>query len=260
MLDDSAADTFCENRHHFTRAEAYAAHDMKGPTSDGGLLEASYLVEATQAEVNKTAKDVRVGEIKGGRGYSKVRLLFTLTHKYGYSMEEAEEAIKYVTRLGLTGNPKIEADMKNKFGTLPPFTAKVRAAQRIKAAQMITAEMLMARTTAVSKIAEQGRKQIVQELRLRGYEAHTNQNKAMFTIVFVKPAEEDVPEHSFQLVGWHGSGPFAGGEKAILEFYDDEKSKTQPVVTIGVINEENINPAKQKEVVQHIMDYVKHRS
>lgn len=141
--------------------------------------------------------------------------------------------------------------MKPEFGQMPPFTAKVNAAARLK---------IMARTTAVSRIAEQGIRQIVQEFNKRGYEADTTQNKAFYTTVFTHPETEDHPEHTFQMVGWHGTGRFAGGERAILEFYDDEHSRDKPVVTIGVINEENVNPAKQQEVVQHIMDYVKHHS
>jgi len=147
----------------------------------------------------------------------------------------------------------IESDLKAEHGQMPPFTA---ALKRLTAAEEIkTAVRLMARTTQVSKIATEGKKKIELELHRLGYTATTTQNKAFYTTEF---HPEDGEGRTFQMVGWHGTGRYIGGEKAILEFYDDEKSKVHPVVSIGVINEENINPAKQLEVIQHIIDYVKH--
>lgn len=143
-----------------------------------------------------------------------------------------------------------EADLRDTHSQLPPFTAS----RRLRAATALTAEMLMARTTQVSRIADRGMRDIVQTMIRLGYEAQTTQNKAFYTTTFVHEGE---PEHVFEMVGWHGTGKFAGGEKTILEFYDDERSTQKPVVTIGIINEDNINPKRQQEVVQDILEYVK---
>ncbi len=117
---------------------------------------------------------------------------------------------------------------------------------------------LIARQTPVSKVADQGMKVINQELLRRGYEPHQVKNKAFFTTTYnpIADGTEDLPV--LQLVGWHGTGMFQGGERAILEFYDESKSRTKPVVSIGLLNEDNINQGKQLEVINHIMDYIKH--
>ena len=152
--------------------------------------------------------------------------------------------------------------MKAEFGQLPPFTATpIKAAARLRvfaAAEVDAATKLMARATQVSRVAEKGMREIVQQMIKLGYTADTKQNKAFYTTVFTKEPEneEEQEPHVFQMVGWHGTGRY-GAEKTILEFYDDEKDPKKPVVTIGVLNEENINPAKQLEVVTHIMDYLK---
>lgn len=66
-------------------------------------------LNAAQDQASEQAKKTRILEIVRKYGYSKPRLKMTLTHKYGYSAEEADAAIKYVERLGLTGTPKVEA-------------------------------------------------------------------------------------------------------------------------------------------------------
>lgn len=147
-----------------------------------------------------------------------------------------------------------QADMKPSFGQMP---LRLEASMRLKAFEVEAATRLMARATQVSKVAEQGTRDIVQEFIRLGYIADTQISKAFYTTTFTNEDTEDKPEHVFQMVGWHGTGRY-GTEKTILEFYDEDKSKTKPVVTIGVINDENINPAKQLEVVDHILDYVKH--
>lgn len=245
------------------------------------LLDEPVVTVGSQAEANERAKQVRMLELKRRHGYSNGRMMLTLTHKYGFSQDEAKEAIKYITRLGLTGaiNPhSLEADMKPSGLSPAMFTpgTQLKAAQRLLASQgKFTARTLeaaasgtlgveiqaaleiMARATAVSRVAEQGMKTVRDLLISKGYDIHTTQNKAFYTTQFTR-LDEEGRAHSFQMMGWHGTGRFAGGEKTILEFYDDDKSKDKPVVSIGNISADNVNPAKQTEVVQHIVDYIKH--
>lgn len=207
------------------------------------------LTEASTPErsVNEQAELIRRLEIKRDQGFSRGRMILTLSHKYGYSEEEAASAIAYLKSQGLTD--KIEtADLKSGFGQMPPFIASERE-------ELMAALKVMARPTQVSKIAETGKKKIEMEMHHLGYTSTTTQNKAFYTTDFY-PEKGDV-DHSFHMLGWHGTGRYVGGEKTILEFYDDQHSKTKPVVSIGVINEDNVNPAKQLEVVQHILDYLK---
>jgi hypothetical protein len=209
-----------------------------------------------QSRANQKAKDIRMLELKRGHGYSRGRMSMMLTHKYGYSEEETAAAIQYITRLGLTGNPKVEADLKQSGVGVTYLHSSLNQLAQLAAFldALKTATRLMARATPMSKIAERGMHDIVQYLMRDGYVPQTSQNKAFFTTVFYS---KDAEEPRFELVGWHGTGRFEGGEKAILEFYDDEKSQSRPVISIGAINDDNLTPAKQQEVIQHIMEYVK---
>jgi hypothetical protein len=56
-------------------------------------------------------------------------------------------------------------------------------------------------------------------------------------------------------MGWHGTGKFAGGEKAILEFYDSRKGD-RPVVSIGILNDQNITPENEQKVIDKIVQYI----
>lgn len=142
--------------------------------------------------------------------------------------------------------------MRSGFGQMPPFTA-VKAAHRLKAAEahqdLITAVKLMARSTPVTKVAIEGQKHIRQALVERGYAVRTTNTRAFYDMEFRKD------DHVFHLVGWHGTGIY-GPEKSVLEFIDEEVSKTKPVVTIGVINEENVTPANQERTINHILEYI----
>lgn len=196
-----------------------------------------------------------------GNGFSGGRMMMTLTYKYGYSEQEAAEAIKQLKAEGLT---QVKADRKAGYGQIP--VSALRSLARLTATEAISATdqeidaalKLMAKTTRITRIAEDGLKKITQELEKRGYAAHTTQNRAFYTTEFTNEDQDDADPHCFQMLGWHGTGRFAGGEKTILEFYDENHSTKRPVVSIGVLNEENINPEKQLEVVNHILDYVKH--
>lgn len=158
---------------------------------------------------------------------------------------------------------RVKADMKPSglqpaMFTPGSFTARTleAAAMKIMSNEVQAAIKLMARATQVSRIADKGMREIVQRMLELGYKAETIQNKAFYTTTFTKENEEG-DEHTFHMLGWHGTGRYVGGEKTILEFYDDEKSKTKPVVSIGAITDQNINVPKQQEVIQHIMEYVK---
>lgn len=265
-------------------------------------------IAAGQAEANEQAKKIRTLEITRNYGYSKPRLLLTLTHKYGYSPAEAEEAVKHLVRLGLAGNvslalnpqtqmkqpmggavdypedqvpneyddrnndvteshgtsrvptsyrTEVEGDLRPSNPSMPQFTpgTAVMARTLISAQIRLTADTIMARATAVTRVAEKGIKAIEHELLKRGFYKHTVQNRAFYTTTFTKETE-DGKAHVLQLMGWHGTGRFAGGEKTILEFYDEDKSNVKPVVSIGPISEDNINPAKQLETIQHVLEYI----
>ena len=146
----------------------------------------------------------------------------------------------------------IKADLKTSFGQMPPFTASHRleaAEQDVRAALKV-----MARPTRVSIVADEGLRKITNTLLDLGYECTTTKNRAFYTKHFTNVEDPSKPD--FEVVGWHGTGSFAGGERAVLEFYDDQKSKDRPVVNIGVLNDSNINPAKQLEIINHIMSYI----
>ncbi len=187
-------------------------------------------------------------KIKAAQRLAALNLPFQCSQPMTGSPSEASQLEKL--------SDSVEADMKQSgmgvtylHSSLHRLSALLNDRSAVQAATV-----LMARTTAVSKIAERGMRTIVQQLIKEGYHADTSQNKAFYTTVFYK---EDHEDPRFEMVGWHGTGRFAGGEKAILEFYDDDKSTQTPVVTIGVLSEENLNPAKQQEVIQHIIEYVR---
>lgn len=110
----------------------------------------------------------------------------------------------------------------------------------------------MARSTPVTRTAERGWKAITDLARQKGYKITTTQNRAFYTTEMHCP----VKDFSLFIMGWHGTGMFAGGEKAILELYDSRKGD-RPVLTIGVINEQNITPENEKKLIEHILLYIK---
>lgn len=127
---------------------------------------------------------------------------------------------------------------------------KIEAAARLRA----SVHKLMARSTPVSKIAESGMKEITRQMAMRGFHVNTTQSKALYTTKFVK--EEKTGEQSVcEMVGWHGAGRY-GSEKTILEFYDESRGH-KPIISIGVLNEENLNPIKQQDIVNEITNYIK---
>jgi hypothetical protein len=128
---------------------------------------------------------------------------------------------------------------------------KIGAAARLLASQELR---LMAKSTPVTKVAEFGIREIGRQMALRGYIANTDITRAFYTTTFEKQ-EKDSDPCIFQLVGWHGNGHY-GTEKTILEFYD-ESAGHKPVITIGQINEENLNEENEKRVVDKILDYIK---
>lgn len=235
-------------------------------------------VEAsTQDDANKQAANIVRLEMSRKQGPSTGRLLLTLTSKYGYSVGAAETAVKYLQdnrkELGIPATyytdeetrkafskfreslrQKVGADLKPSFGQMPPFTARLKAAQRLQASaghqDVVTAVKLMARSTPVTKVAAVGQQLIRHELLIRGYNVKTTITRAFYDMEFRKD------DHVLHLVGWHGTGIY-GPEKSILEFIDDKVSETRPVVTIGVINEANVNPESQQRVISAILDYIK---
>lgn len=137
---------------------------------------------------------------------------------------------------------------------MPPFTAHLKAGQRLKASashpDVVTAVALMARSTPVTRVAMEGQQQIRHALISKGYRVKTTLTRAFYDTEFRKDARV------FHLIGWHGTGIY-GREKSVLEFIDEDYSKTRPVVTIGVINEENVTPENQDRVVRDILNYIK---
>jgi hypothetical protein len=142
--------------------------------------------------------------------------------------------------------------MRPGYGTMPTYMAKLGAAARLKASMQpaATEEVLEARTTGVSLVADKGLKEIERALVRMGYEPHTTINKAMYTTTFCKG------DRCLELVGWHGTGRFKGGERAVLEFYDSEKG-LKPVVSIGVTNEDNVSTDHEKKIITDILTYIK---
>lgn len=149
---------------------------------------------------------------------------------------------------------EVGADLKSEFGQMPPFTAQVKAGCRLQASvqrqDVVTAVKLMARSTPVTKVAAIGQQLIRREMVVRGYSVKTSITRAFYDMEFRKD------DHVLHLIGWHGTGIY-GPEKSILEFIDDKVSKTRPVVTIGVINEANVNPENQQRVISAILEYIK---
>jgi hypothetical protein len=148
---------------------------------------------------------------------------------------------------------EVEGDMKSGFGQMPPFTARLKASHRLKAsalnADLITAMKLMARSTPVTKVAMEGQERIRRALVARGYHVKTTLTRAFYDTEFRRETRV------FHLIGWHGTGIY-GKEKSVFEFIDEDFSKTRPVVTIGVINEDNVTPENQNRVVQDILAYI----
>jgi len=138
---------------------------------------------------------------------------------------------------------------------------KIEAASRLKAfdklALTAAEQKLMARSTQLSQVAEKGVKDIVHLMTLQGYQAKTIQNKAYYETKFVKypPKDEEGEPRIMELMGWSGSGRY-GAEKTVFEFYDYDHGK-KPVVTIGAINEENLNEENQLKVINDILKYIK---
>lgn len=242
-----------------------------------GQCEPDLMVQASQDEANRRAVSLVKREVERKIGPSTGRLLVTLTYKYGFSADEAEAAIKYLqehraehgipatyytdadTRKAFQKfradlKQKVGADLKPGFGQMPPFTARVQASHRLKASTLhqdvVTAVKLMARSTPVTRVAVIGQQLIRQALVTQGYSVKTTLTRAFYDTVFRKD------DRVFHLVGWHGTGIY-GHEKSILEFIDESVSKTKPVVTIGVINEANVNPENQQRVISNILEYIK---
>lgn len=237
------------------------------------LSDAGHVLTASQDEVNQCAVRIVKRELGRSQGPSTGRLLTTLTYKHGYSLDAAKEALKYLQdhrkELGIPATyytdkeareafskfradlrQKVGADMKPGFGQMPPFTAMVKASYRLQArADVVKAVRLMARSTPVTRVAVEGREQIRRALAALGYVAKTTTTRAFYDMKFTKA------ERVFHLVGWHGTGIY-GPEKSVLEFIDEDVSKTRPVVTIGIINEENVVPSNQERVINDILEYI----
>ena len=238
-----------------------------------GLSDAGQVLATSQDEANQQAVRIVRLEMSRNIGPSTGRLLSTLTFKYGHSADAAEAAVQYLRdhrkELGIPAacygdretreafsrfradlRQKVGADMKPGFGQMPPFTAMVKASFRLQAsADVVIAVRLMARSTPVTRVAVEGREQIRRALASKGYVAKTTTTRAFYDMKFTKD------ERVLHLVGWHGTGIY-GPEKSVLEFIDEDVSKTKPVVTIGVINEENVVRSNQKRVINDILEYI----
>ena len=136
------------------------------------------------------------------------------------------------------------------------MTIKIEAAQRLKtyAGQI---KKLMARVTPVTRVAEKGYTELSRLMLRKGYKVDRKESKAVFEAVFYKTEMDgDHKVHrEFEITGWHGTSGRYGPEKTVFELYDKQKGD-KPVVTIGVINEENINEIKQKETIDKMMAYL----
>lgn len=88
--------------------------------------------------------------------------------------------------------------------------------------------------------------------RKAGFKIKTTENRAFYTTEMYCEDED----YSLCLMGWHGTGKFAGGEKAILEFYDSREGES-PVLTIGTLTEENLTPANEQKLIDRILAYIK---
>ena len=188
-------------------------------------------------------------ELKRGHGFSAPRLILTLTHKYGHSMDAAKAAVeKYVQVMKrLKGESKVEADLyPGNFNVTPVMSVFA------KLAAVKTATRLMARTTPMTRTAERGLKSIIDLARKLDFKVKTTQNRAFYTTE-LRCDDED---YSLYVMGWHGTGMFAGGEKAILEFYDSREGE-RPVLTIGALTDANLTAPNEQKLVDHILTYIK---
>jgi hypothetical protein len=192
--------------------------------------------------------NIRKAELARKQGFSTGRMTLTLTHKHGHSLGDATAAIaKYkadIARLKAEVNADLR-DGQNGFGVTP-----VECSVLARLVDITAATKLMARQTPVSREAERGVKEITRLAMMQGYNVKTTQNRAFYTTDFV------CDDHTLHMMGWHGTGRFAGGEKAILELYDSRKGE-KPVVSIGVLNEDNVTPENEKRVIHQILDYIK---
>lgn len=190
---------------------------------------------------------LRKVELGRGGGFSGPRLILALTHKYGHSLPDAKAAVERfkIAVERLEGNGKVEADLyPSNFGVTPVESALSRLID------VTTAARLMARSTPVTRTAERGWKAITDMARRAGLKIKTTENRAFYT------TEMSCDEYSFYLMGWHATGKFAGGEKAILEFYDSREGE-KPVLSIGVLNEENLTPQNEQKLIENILAYIK---
>jgi hypothetical protein len=231
MVDDSQAPTSCINGHTFMRSEAVAAqvkaakptsvYDLPCPTCAGKIISTAKMNDSTQAPTNCIN---------------------------GHTFMRAEAYASANNKLApFFGQNALSASTK-------PF--KIEAAARLKATLLTAVEKLMAKSTPVTKIAEKGMRDIDHQMALLGYQAKTVQKRAFYTTDFVERTDnvDDEPK-VFSMTGWHGNGHY-GDEKTILEFYDNQRSE-KPIISIGVLSEENINEKRQLEVVKEILDYVR---
>jgi hypothetical protein len=199
-------------------------------------------LDASTADAIERAIKIRKLEMSRSISFSSGRMIQTLVHKYGFSEEDAQAAVDYL-------KPKVEADMRDAghgFGVTP-----VECSVFARLAEITAAIKAMARATPVTHTAERGLKAIVGLARKKGYTVKTTENRAFYTTEFRCEDEG----YSLYMMGWHGTGKFAGGEKAILEFYDSRKGD-RPVVSIGILNEQNVTPENEQKVIDRIVQYI----
>lgn len=137
---------------------------------------------------------------------------------------------------------------------------KIEASQRLlSVAGMV--KKLMARATPVTKVAEAGYKDITRLMLRKGYHTDTKQSKAFYELLFYKTEVRDDKDYhrEFEVNGWHGESGRYGPEKTVFELFDRDKG-AKPVVTIGVINEDNVNEKKQQETIKKMLDYLEHHA
>lgn len=203
-------------------------------------------VSAGVEEAYKKALQIRELEKKHGYGFSTGRMVATLGHKFGFDPADARAAAE---RLREEEQQAVKADLHSSdYGVAPVECSASMALARLH--DLTAATQLMARSTPVSREAEKGLKEITRLAQDQGYNLKTSQNRAFYTTDMVRD------DHTLHLMGWHGTGRFAGGEKAILELYDSRKGD-KPVVSIGVLNEENLTAENERHVVQKIIDYLR---
>lgn len=115
--------------------------------------------------------------------------------------------------------------------------AKIRASQRLLARSKIQAD--------VTRVAEQGIKDIMRMMDLKGYHSHMEKRRALYELQFVKDEEE------FSLCGWHGTGMY-GKDKSILELYEGHDA-AKPVINVPSTD---LDESQQKAVIQKIVIYL----